>query len=270
METTLPPTSSNKKKYIIIGIISLLVIIIGIVASIILMGKRQLVEQKASTPTGIAKVYISPESKTIEVGETFTSTVSFDSANIAISALTIQLEYIYQGSNPPISTTDIQINSILPVNNSWDFPIKSITNNEGKVVIKIGGYNNSQDGYTTSGREKLATISFKGSSIGSISVQFNPTESKITKKSSGVDTLLTPESIGIYTVSGSSTPPPTPTPTSTPDGGNNATPTPTSTPDGGLTNSTPAPVPETGASTLTITGLGLGAIFIMGAIILAI
>ena len=284
METILSSakSSKNKKKYIIITVISLLVITIGVVAGIILMGKRQLVEQKASIPEGTAKVYIKPESKTIEGEETFTSTVLFDSGGIAISALTVQLEYTYQGSAPPISATDIQINSILSTDNSWDFPTKSINKSGGKVIIRIGGYNSSQDGYITSGEEELATINFKGDSPGSINVQFNPTESKITKKSDGTDTLLIPESTGRYNVSGSTTQTPTPTPTPTP-GEESETPTPTPTPDGGdktgtssgsgeLINSTstPAPIPETGASAPAIVGMGLGAILIMGAVILAI
>lgn len=267
METTLPPKSSKKKKYIIFAVISTLVIVMGVVLGLILLGKRQLIKQKASVPGGIAKISISPETKTINEGKTFTANVFFDSAGVAVSALTTQIEYTYQGDSPPISATQVQINSTLPVEHEWKFPVKSISDDNGKVIIRIAGFCNSIDGYTTSGQEQLASISFKGDSPGSISVQFDPTESIITQKSNSSDILLVPQSTGKYTVLGSSvTPTPSPEePTPSPE---EPTPTP---PSGEFTPiPTPAPIPETGFSAPAVFGAGLGGLLIMGAIFLTI
>jgi len=297
MDTVLPPKNSNKKKLIIIATISVFVLIAGVVAGLFLLGQRQLIEQEASVPTGVARVTINPETKSVNVGETFTSNILFDTANTAIAAITIQLEYTFEGSSPPITVEDIQINSTLPVDELWDFPVKSARIEGNKVIVRIAGFSNSVSGYTTTGQENLATVTFKGQSAGTITAVFNPTESKMTKKSDGSDTLLTPSSQGRYTVGGgaattppsSSTPTPTgagstPTPTSTSAGttatptptstsaGTTATPTPTSTPSTGTGGSTatPVPIPETGVSTPLIFGMGIGTLLLVGAMLLAL
>lgn len=275
MDTVLPPKTSNKNKYIIIAIITLVVLIVGVIAGLMLMGRQQLVEQEAAVPTGIAKVSLSPETKTLQSGESFSANVLFDSAGNAISALTIQLEYTYSGAEPPIVTTtdDIQINSKLPVDNLWDFPVKSVTTEGGKVLIKIAGFSGSISGYTSTGQEVLATINFEGVSPGSINVQFNPVESKITLKSDGSDTLLTPQSTGRYTVSGSATTTASPTPTTSPTGSSTATPTPTSTTGPTTTATSQAtnpPIPDTGVSVPFILGTSVGILLMVSAVLLAI
>lgn len=267
MDTVLPPKTSNRKKYIIIAVISVLVLIVGVIAGLILMGRRQLVEQEASTPTGIAKVNITPSNKTVNQGDTFTANVTFDTANTAIAAITIQLEYPFQGDAPPISISDVQINSKLPVEELWDFPINSVKKEGNKIVIKIAGFSNSVSGYISSGEETLATITFKADAPGSITAQFDQTVSKITKKSDGADTLLTPQSTGTYTVSGTVA---TATPTSIPSSSASPTPKSTSTPKPATGSATPVPIPVTGISIPSILGVGLGTLLVIGAALLAL
>ena len=186
---TTPGNTKKKKinkKFIILAIVSFITLIGGILAGVFIVKSRQLFNQEASTPGGTVKVSISPENKTINAGDTFTSKIYLDSAGIAISAMTIQLEYPYQGDEPSITATDIQINSALLTDN-WDFPIKSINSSNGKVLVRIAGFSNSISGFTTTGNQELATIAFKGNSSGSINLTFNQTDSKVTQKIDGVD-----------------------------------------------------------------------------------
>lgn len=267
MEGTIVTSKKKSNKNLIIAaIITTLTLVGGLAAGILLVGQRQLFRQKASVSGGVAKIYITPESNTINVGDVFSAKVYFDSGSIAVSAMTVQLEYSYSGSEPPISATDVQINSGL-IQNNWDFPsvLKTITTSGGKVVIRFAGFSNSISGYTTTGQEELATITFSGNSQGTINVSFNPTESKMTKKSDGTDTLMIPQSTGTYTVSG---------------GGSNYTPTPTATP--GPTNSgsplqtlkpvptaTKPPIPVTGDTDKTYLVLGTGFALLIASIIFA-
>lgn len=259
MEGTIVTTQKkNKKGLFIAAIITTITLVGGLIVGILLVGQQQFFKQKAAVPGGIAKVYISPESKTISIGETFNAKIYFDSSNIAISALTIQLEYPYTGSEPSISVTDIQVNSALAVQNNWDFPIKSITTSGGKVLVRIAGFSNSINGYTTTGQEELATITFKGNSAGTISASFNQTDSKITKKSDGSDTLMIPQSSGTYTVTGSGIVT-TPTPTVTSAGA-------TSLPTGSIIpipSATRMPIPVTGATENTIFVAGAGILLVV-------
>jgi hypothetical protein len=257
----------NSKGLLVATIITTITLVGGLIVGILLVGQQQFFKQKAAVSGGVAKVYISPESKTVNVGETFTAKVYFDSSNTAISALTIQLEYPYTSSEPPISVTDVQVNSALAVQNNWDFPIKSITTSGGKVLVRIAGFSNSISGYTTTGQEELATISFKGNSAGTISASFNQTESKITKKADGSDTLMIPQSSGTYTVTGSGViTTPTPTATATVAPGATATPIGSIIP---VPTRTPMPVPVTGATENTIIALGAGILLLAVSLIFA-
>ena len=266
MEGSIVTTKKKGNKNLLIAvIITTITLVGGLVAGILLVGQKQFFRQKASVSGGVAKVYISPESKTVSVGETFSAKIYIDSSGIAISALTIQLEYPYTSSEPPISVTDVQINSALAVENNWDFPIKSITTSGGKVLVRIAGFSNSISGYTTTGQEELATITFKGNSAGTISASFNQSDSKITKKSDGSDTLMIPQSSGTYTVTGNgviTTPTPTATPAVT------ASPTGSSSPISAPIVTRP-PVPVSGTTENTMMAIGIGLLLIVASAIFA-
>ena len=293
-----PQEGSKKKKYIITGVV-LFVLIAGLIAGLILVGSRQLFRQEAAVEGGVATVSITPTQSTIAAGETISANVYFNTTGHEVSAMTVQLEYSFTGTSPPITVSDnIQIDPAL-VAEDWNFPIKTVTTVGNKKVIKIGGYN--QFGYTSAGDTKLATLTFTGVSPGKIIVSFNPTESKTQDVANDTDILLIPSSTGTYIVSGvveaspSSAPTaapdgspessPTPAPGTSPTPGNDATPTATPTPasggtddsgSGGTTTTTTGttatapPLPDSGVSLPTILGISAGLLLIIPLVILAI
>jgi len=250
--TVVTPKKPTNKKNLVVVIISLVVLVIGLIAGLILIRSQQNVSEKASTSTGVAKVKISPETKTIKVGDSFNADIYFDTGGRSISAITILLTYTYSGSEPPITTEElVKIDSNLVLDGNWNFPIKSVATQNGTVQIKIGGFNKSQSGYTSSGEEPLASITFKGKSAGTITVSFDTSQSKITNKDDGADVLLTPTVTGRYTVEGSTT--------TTPTASSSASPSSTAT-----MSATARPIPVTGIELPTALGIGLGTLLIVG------
>ena len=262
--TSKPKGGKGKKTIIILSLIVTVVVLGGLIATLLLLPKEQDIREEAAVPGGVAKVYITPETKTINAGESFQANILFDTAGITMSAITVHLEYLYEGDVPPITATVIQTSSTLVTDELWAFPIQSISEENGKGVIKIAGFSGSVTGYQTSGQEVLATITFQGLTPGSITTSFDTSGSIITSKENETDILLIPQSVATYTISGATTTPtisPTvsPTPTSYP----TSTPTPQGGAQVGTPTASPSAIPVTGLSTPTIMGLSLGAILVL-------
>lgn len=271
-------TRKKQNKNILIAILGTLFLVTGLAIGILLVRQNQQIKEKAATITGNPKVFLSPETKTVQEGQTFSVNILLDTSGRYISAITLNLNYSYNEDAPPIVATDIQINSDLVVNNDWSFPIKSVNNNtQDKVVeIRIGGLNSSSQGYKTNGEQVIATINFKAESGGSINLTFNPVTTKITDKSTSEDIALTPSSSGSY-LSKSETPQntitPTPDPTTTPNlsptasASASATPIKTKNPIP-IVTPTPSlpPTPESGTSFPTVLGIIVGTILLTSAI----
>jgi len=267
MDEINPAQKTKFPKKIIIAITALLVLIAGLAAALILVRQRQEVEKEAAVPTGVVKMFLTPETKSVEVGQEFSVDILLNTQNQIISAMTIQLDYPYSGEKPPISAKAIDINSNLVISDDWNFPIKTITEQGGKGQIRIAGFNKSELGYKTTGEEKVATITFKANSAGSINVSFNATESKVTSKSTTPqDVLLVPSSTGTYTASGE-----TDSPSPTAEQNSSPTPTTTLTPTVQATataSATAAPIPVTGASSTTILGIATGSLLLVISLVL--
>jgi hypothetical protein len=247
-------------KNIIFAVATLFVLVVGLIAGLILVRQKQKIEEEAATPTGTVKLFLTPEIKTVEVGREFTVDIFLDTQNQIISALTIQLDYPYSGERPAISAKEIVINSSLITASNWNFPIKTITELAGKGQVKIGGFSGTQAGYKTNGKEKVATITFKANSAGTINVSFNASESKATSKSTSQDILLIPSSSGTYTATGGASSSPSPTSAGSP----TPTPTLTSSPHASPTAiATLAPVPQSGVSLPTILATGMGTLLLL-------
>jgi flagellar basal body-associated protein FliL len=258
------PVKKSISTKLLILILSLIVIVGGTVAGFILVRQNQQIQEKAATPTGTAKVYLTPETKTVNPNQSFSVNVILDTAGRKITAITIDLSYPYTESTPPITATDIQISSSLTIDQSWKFPIKTINTQDGKVQIKIGGLNSSQTGYQTQGEENIATINFKGVSAGTINMSFNPATTKVTSKDSGEDILLTPSSTGTYTVAGAtSNPSANPTSSASPSPSASASAVPWTSP-----TPSPIPAPESGVSLPTTIGIASGMVLLIGSILL--
>lgn len=247
---TVTRSKKPKKKLIIFGLVALMIIVAGAVAGVILTRQQQLIEQEASVPTGTAKITLTPDNKTVAAGESFSTKVYFDTAGTKISAISVQLQYPFTGDTPPITVENITINPTLATDSMWDLPVKNTSTVDNTVLIKIAGFSSSIEGYSTSGQMELATITFKGSSPGSVLVSFNATQSIITQKTDGADILLVPQGNGSYTVTGiietatpASSPSPSPSPTNSPSE---------------TSSGTPMPVPVTGMNTSTILLISAG------------
>ncbi len=256
-----PKPKKNIKKTIIFAVVTLIVLSAGIVAGLLLVRQPQDFREKAAVPTGTARIYLTPETKTISAGETFTATILFDTAGIAISGLTVKLEYPYTGDEPPISATSVEINPSLVLDSNWDFPYKNITEEGGAGKIEIAGLSTSTAGYTTDGQENLATITFRGNRSGTINVSFNANESVIASKDAEEDILLIPQSSGTYIVSGGSQTS-SPTPTSSPSPSPSSTGTGIGTTGSASPTATAPPVPVTGVGDYMIFGMGAGVVLI--------
>lgn len=266
----------------------------------VLVGQKQLFRKKAAVQGGTAQVRLVPESKTVGVGGTFGVEVRFTPGAEPVSAITVQLNYTYPGSQPPLSVASIVANPQLLGTGYWSMPIKTVTTSGGLVRVRIAAINTSLSGFSSANEEMLATINFRGDVPGTINVTFDAVESKVTLKSTATDTLLIPTSVGTYTVTGESpasptptgapsptptptphptptstpgptpTPTPTPAPTPTPTPTSIPTPTPTSTPI--LPTPTPGAIsqlPQAGVVETTLSVLGIGMVLIiMGALAL--
>lgn len=283
----------SKSKTILISILSTFLLGAGLATGILLVKQNQQIKEKAAQPEGTVKVFLSPDTKTVEIDQNFSVNILLDTGGRYISALTIDLSYPYTGNTPPIEATDLQINSNLVVNGDWNFPIKTINTDNQLVQIRIGGLNSSIQGFKTTGEEVIATINFQAREAGSIKISFNPTTTKATDKSTGDDILLTPSIYGSYTVSApvstetksqptmttmavTTTPistlttSPTITPTATTKTtsraiSNTETPIPALTP-----TTSPVPMPESGIPYPTILGLSGGILLIILALSLTL
>ena len=266
-------------KRILITVLVILFALGGIVAGVLLLRERQELREEAAVPGGQAEVSITPSSGTYGVGETFSSSIYFNTANIAISGISVRLVYPYSGATPELVASNIQVNSLLLSSGNWTCPTRNVTAEAGSVNIDIGCANISAIGYSNNTDTLLATFDFtmeRQPLVDPVTVRFDPSMSVITRKSDGQDILLIPTSTGEYFSGGAAGPTSTPTPTTTaptPTGTITVTPTPTLTP---TITSTPTPtatgaaLPDAGVSLPTLFGIGFGALLIIGAFILAL
>lgn len=237
----------------ILAIIVILIVVVSIPVAVYLIRQRQEIREKAAVPTGQATVSLSPTSATYDVGQSFNVGVSFNTANIAISAVAVRLTYPYSGTTPEITASNIQINPSLLATGSWSCPVKTVNPASGTVQIDIACVNTDIDGFTSSTDTQLASFAMvanQAPATNPTTLRFDSNLSVITQKSDGQDVLLIPTSTGSYTISGAApTPSPTPTPTTSAQ-----SPTPTATPTGGVGGgATATPTPTTGAGSGTVT-----------------
>lgn len=269
----------------IAAVFVILVAIGGFVAGLFLLRERQELREEAAVPGGQAEVSIFPTIGNFDVGDTFPVSVFFNTANIAISGVSVRLTYQFSGATPELVASDIEINSQLLSSGDWTCPTRNISAQTGTVNLDIACANLSAAGFSTNTDTLLATFNMTVERVPVIEpvvVRFDPSQSVITQKSDGQDILLVPTSTGEYSVTGVAAPTATTVPTEVPSVTSTPTPTATATP-----TSTPSPtptevsvatptatgaaqLPDAGVSYPTILGIGLGLFMIVGALILAL
>ena len=280
-ETVVKPEENNpsakpkksKKKYILLILLFTIFIFGGLVAAFLLIPRYQYIREKAAIPGGVAKMFLTPESKSVEAGESFQANILFDTSGYKASGLTLRLLYPFEGDQPPISASDISYNTDLVTDGSWEFPYQKIYTSANNIIIELAGLNNTTEGYATQGQEVLATITFQANKPGTITVAFDEEKSVIADKTSATDILVIPQSQGNYTVLGDPTTP-TPEVSASPAATDSAIPTATPATGSGTTignaSPTPSPLPVTGFSTPTLFGIGVGFLLILGSLAIAL
>lgn len=233
---------SKSKKFLSVLVLFLL-LGGGLAAAVTLVGQKQLLPKKASTPTGTVNVKLAPETASLSVGGSLPVQVSLIpiSGSKSITGMTIKMSYAASGVLANDGT--VQPDAGL-ISAGWSFPIKKFEVSGNMTNVTIGAIYTAGI-YTLDSEISVATVTFIGTANGTATVSFDPTSSKLIDASggSGQDILLTPVSTGTYTVGGGNTPTstPTPTPTTDPGGDNTPTSTPTPTTGGGGSNPTATP-----------------------------
>lgn len=195
----------NQKRNIIIGIILFIFLVGGLGVGLFLVNQKQDVRSKASTDIGTAIINLSPTTGNITAGSSLPITISVNPSGNVISALAIRINYSYSGTTPGLTAENFQISQTLISSGDWTCPVKKFTATGGKANIDIACANTSTIGYSGSGVINLATVSLTASASAAnatYTLAFDPKESIITKKSDSTDILLTPNSQGTYTVTG--------------------------------------------------------------------
>lgn len=199
-----------KLKKALIIIISFVWIGAALAAGVWLVGRKQLLQKKASVPEGIATVRFDPETAIKNSGEILTVQIPFDTAGEAISGITAIIDLSGGDGMAPFIVIGVQPNSVL-ANAGLDYRVTTFTD----LSVDISAISLEDGGFTPSGEVSLATVSLLAQAPGTTTAVFDPARSMITRSGAGGDILLTPQSIGTYTVAGGGSPTLTPTPTPT-------------------------------------------------------
>lgn len=271
-------------KKIILALLITAVSIGGFVTGLILLGQDQDVGRQAAVPGGQATVSISPSSGNYDVGDTIQTSVSFNTAGIAVSGVAVRLIYPFTGSSPEVTVEEIEINPSFTNSSDWTCPTKDASQQSGNVIIEVACANTSSSGFQTSADVLLATMTLsveRQPETVPFTIRFDDSLSIITQQSTGEDILLTPSSTGTYSIGGSGQATATPTITPTTGAGLSPTTTGSVTPTSSITatstptvvstgSATPTGLPDSGIGDVTIWGAGLGVLLILASLVFAI
>ena len=284
------------KKNVFASIIAIIILAGGVVAGVMLVRQQQELREKAAVPGGQARVSLFPTLGNLNVGDDIPVSVYFNTSGVSISSISLRLLYPFSGTQPEVTTSNIEINPIIENSGNWNCPKKSITTEGQNVAIEIECANISATGYATSTDTLLATFSLTVGRIpqtNPFTLSFDPSLSIITQKSNGADILNIPDDetgTATFTVTSDTYVSPTigPSPTATKVPTKTPTPSPTTTakvtltptPTRGLTvtpTKTPTPttsvsteLPDAGFAAPTYIGVGLGLVLVIAAVLLAI
>ncbi|MBU0978281.1 MAG: hypothetical protein ABIJ03_03845 [Patescibacteria group bacterium] len=215
------------KNQLLLGLGLVGVVVVGILIARQLSTQPQDNRGTASVEGGLAQVGISPTSRQIAPSETATMTVSFNSGGVPISGIAVRIMYNYAGATPGLTADNIQ--PIIIRQSGWQCPIQNVSPAGGTVTIDVGCVSTNTAGFSTTSMTELFAFSITAGNTPTtnpIVLMFDPTQTKITKKANGQDTVATPTStasISIVASNTNATPSPAPSTSPTP----TRTPTPT-------------------------------------------
>ena len=200
MENNKSSLSANK---ISRALIILLILLLGLFSAVALVRRIQEIRERGAVPGGPASLSLSPAQSTNQVGDTLTETVSFNTGNVAVSAIAVRVKYPYSGSTPEVTASNISISQNLLSSGTWSCPVQQVSTVSGMVNVDIACVNTSTTGYISPGTVQLATFNLTVNSVPATNplvLTFDPVESIITSKSDGSDVLGTPTSNSTITV----------------------------------------------------------------------
>lgn len=167
-----------------------------------------------------AALNMSPSSKTVKVGDTFTISVLFDTASETVNMVKASITF-------PTSLLSVETDSIITTGSA-------ITDFKETIYSNVTGTIDISGNTSTSGAGKLlANIKFKTKAVGTANVSFD-TDSQIVRSSDSKNVFSLADSVGgVYTIATTVTPVTPPalpekkqaTPSQIPDGTGFTTPT---------------------------------------------
>ena len=193
-------------------VLAFLLVLFVLVFGLVLLQNRQEIYKKAAVQEGLARVRISPELGTYQVGEAIPVNIFFNTNGVAISALALRLTYSYSGNDPKVVPSSLVINPDLSQDTSWLCPIKNISSEGGTVKIDIACANVNSAGYSNNTDTLLASFNLGVQDIPTpnpLVLSFDSGSSAFTRKSDNRDILIVPTSRGTYAIAGTPTSSPT-------------------------------------------------------------
>ena len=173
----------------VLALIVFFIILVSIPLAVFQVKQRQEIRKEAFVEGGAATISLSPSEGNYDIDETFTVGVNFNTAGEAISAVAMRITY----DTPEVEASNIQINNELP--REWSCPVQDIYPEDGVVKIDISCVYMSVNGYSTTTDTLLITFNLVANETPAINptdLDFDPSETKITRKSDAQDILGTP------------------------------------------------------------------------------
>lgn len=221
----MPSATKLKNQNQILTFISLLFLIISLLLGLQLVRQRQLINKKASTPSGTVNLSLSGPSSTVP-GQNLPVNINLDILSSpndkGITGASLSFTY------PTTATVGTpEIVGTLP--SPWTYPIKEFTTNGSTSTITLSALYFQQDisGYLHSGPFTFATLNFPTLSEGNLALTYDAANSYIYSKDdpsgsqTSIDILNSSPTSNTFTIALAPTLTPTPSNTTVP----SATPT---------------------------------------------
>jgi hypothetical protein len=173
------------KKYVL-PLFGITVLAAGLLTAVYFSRSQAILKNKAANTEGSGIIYLSPDSSTKQIGETFPVTLKFNTHSTNISSLSVRLNY-----TGGLEANEIVIDKDLISSGNWSFPINKIKRNGKDVTIDLVALNTSIGGFSSTDDINLANINFKviNKDTNPVILNFDIPQTKMITKTPEVDIL---------------------------------------------------------------------------------
>jgi hypothetical protein len=223
----------------LLTILSILFLIIALILGLQLVAQRQLINKKAAVSNGTLFMSLSGPANT-PLGQNLPIQVNISTGSTpSNSGIVSAAAYLTYSSTSAVGLPTIAETLTAP----WSYSFKNVSTSGSTTTIEIIAIYNSPGltGYVPTGTFTLATLNFPALNAGSVTLNFDMTQSFVYSKDGAIDILNSSATGNTFTVSTA----PSSTPTSTP----TTAPIATSTPTPIVATPTITPVPPISCST---------------------